>query len=424
MRCKIKFPLIILILFIMSGNVHATFIEDFISQDFSGSLFGQKGVFVTTTEGADAVFTNPAGMAMTGGINIGIIYEGDMNITGHPDQYEKMYYDSLYEEYSYKTNFTFDMFDNFSLFGSYSGWNSPFTIALGLGFHDYLDFTRETTEKKSYTLFSEKVDEEFNITYRGGLNYILLSGAFSYDRKYSGGISFGYPAYSNYKNTSDGKRIFANVTEYYNQEDSYEISSSFIRLGTISELLPGLRAGLTYTINGELELYNGEREINNWNGTETTFTLDDKKIDVPEYVSVSVSYNFNRNFHAAVEYQTRDWKDFIDEDGENIYNDSIQDGHLIKAGIHWKFSPVYLDFGYSVQKGPNYKTDNLEYDGLVNNHLINAGIGIEQSGYSFYLGFDYLTADYKQEILGEEYKRSSNHLKGYFSFGYSLPIPQ
>jgi long-subunit fatty acid transport protein len=422
-RLSIVFLFILGLAFGVSAQDASYYIAsfDYIPQDFGTMSYSAGGCFTSNTRGAESVFSNPAGIALTEEKDIQVLYTGDVDILGKPPQLEDDFYEEVrdWEDFSYKRSLRLNPLKNLSVMGTYTGEEMPVTFGGGVALRSYYDLGYKNSE--SYT--ADDVDYELEQSVSGGLNFLTLSGALSYQNKYSGGISFGIPMMS--KVSGSTTEEISGLEENYEEEVNFNIAGSYMRIGVIAEIIEGLSVGFTYTGGQTIELEDGEYDVNDFEGEHYSGDLDDVEIEIPGYISFGLSYDIIPQLTVTGEYQSRPWEDYEEEEsGANIFDNDMENGYSLRAGIIYNTGSLQLKAGYMLQKGPLVQYDeDGEYDELVGINTITGGIGWKAGKIGVDLGLGYSMYKYEQWIGDTDYEGSSNLVEVLLSITYGFPAP-
>ena len=163
------------------GNAGAQFLGEethlgYQPQDFSARIYGMGGLSTAGARGAEAVFSNPAGMALDIG-STEILLTSRAYLFGKPPQYEEDYYEDFRGWKDYSLNYGFHPnLSNFSAYGPYRERDLGLDFAGGVALRRYYDWGMRGTE--SYK--AAGVEHEWEGSSAGVLNFLTVAGAVCY----------------------------------------------------------------------------------------------------------------------------------------------------------------------------------------------------------------------------------------------------
>lgn len=347
-------------------------------QDYTARTYSMGGMSSIVSRGAEAVFTNPAGMAIGVGEKAEIAVNGDFTIIGNPPQYDDDYYeDQGYDSYEYKYGFRPNI-SSISFYGPYRFKESNVDIGGGLAWRRFYDLG--SSESMSWDMSGTEYEGELGMG--SSLNFLTFSGACSYQGKYSGGLSFGMPMFSSHKVVTEDEFDGDKTTSTYEAD----ISGSYFRFGTLLQPVPVVTFGLTYTGGFDIDVEDIEWEIEYPDGSKLEGEDDDSELTIPSFLSVGVLFNPTDMFTLGLEYQTRPWEDFED-DGDEIFEEN---GYSLRVGGEMSTGSVALRLGYIMDKGPFEDED----EDLVTINTITGGMGLGTETFSVDFGIGYSMANW------------------------------
>lgn len=374
-------------------------------QDYTARTFAMGGLTTASAGGAEAVISNPAGM----GFNIAsteVLLTGGAHLMGKPQQNEKdVYKDAGFDKYSNKHNFRLNL-SNFSTCSGYRMKDVPVGFAGGAAVRRYYDWGAKFTEETDIG----GVETETEVSMSGVLNFLAVAGAVCYDDKYSGGLMLGFRFMSHYtaefESKSDGYE--------YKYKEEYDASGSLFRFGGLIKPVPMIALGLAYTGGFDLEGEDGEWEAE-YDGIKDDGELPDGEYEIPGYLSLGFTFSPNSVVMLGIDYQTRPWEDYTDDDGNELADNN---GFTLRFGGSLNMGAVALRAGYIMDKGPWEDKDR----DLITVNTITGGMGFGNQTFTldFGIGYSFASSDGAYGITDED--MIYNVLKAKISATYRFPL--
>lgn len=377
-------------------------------QDFTARTYGMGGVMFTA-RGAEAVFLNPAGMAVDVQGNVEMILTTRAYIMGRPPQYD----DDVYEDYfglndfSCKIPFYSSYISNIGVYAPYQFEDTDINIAGGIAWRRYYDLGGKMIQKFEY----QGDEQESRTSMSSSLNFLTFAGAICYQEKYAGGLAFGFPFMSNH-NADSTFEVKSQDYEFKSSEEA-DISGSFFRLGIVARPTPIVMFSFMYTGAFELDSEDNEWEWEeNWGGITSNGegTSPDVELENPSFMALGVAFMPGDIVTLGIEYQNRPWEDY-EADGSELVDDN---GFSLRVGGDFDFGGVSLRAGYMMDK---YWWVDEDSD-LITIHTPTGGLGFGGKAFKVDFSLGYAMAGYDGAIGDVKY----NLLITRLSLSYMLPL--
>jgi hypothetical protein len=376
-------------------------------QDFTARTYGMGGMMVTA-RGAEAVFLNPAGMAVNPSGNVEMVLTTRAYVMGRPPTYDDKVYEENYgiDNFSCKFPFHSSYISNIGVYAPYQFKDSDIGIAGGIAWRRYYDLGGKMTQE--YEDYYGEHNVEMSLS--SGLNFLTIAGAVAYQNKYSGGLAIGFPFMSNH----NGDSTYEVAEQDYKSVTSEEgdVSGSFLRLGVVGQPTEMLMFDLAYTLGFDMEVEDIEWERNISDaGYEYSYegTSSDVEFENPSFLIIGVAFMPNDIVTIGFEYQNRPWEDYKADNVEL----SDDNGFSLRLGGDLNLGAISLRGGYIMDKLWWIDEDK----DLVTIHTPTFGIGFGGEAYSFDISMGYGMATYDGTLGDVKY----NLLTARAGFSYVLP---
>ncbi|MCF7912097.1 MAG: hypothetical protein K9M99_06195 [Candidatus Cloacimonetes bacterium] len=226
--------------------------------------------------------------------------------------------------------------------------NSSNKFALGAGYRVYYDWSNNLKFEERYLHYVNT----FKKKTRGGLNTLVIGGAFNLSQKFYGGLSLSLPVFSNlsYEESEDGDLE-------YSSEGS--VSGTFLTFSSAAILTRSLSAGFRLRTPFNLK--------EDWESTD--ITKSDNEIQIPIELGFALKFSANDNINFYIEYISRNLSNYyiLKYDPEEYpYDPEIQtdgksdNGFSLRTGFEAGNKSESFRFGLFLRSVPYYeysKTD-------------------------------------------------------------------
>jgi hypothetical protein len=275
------FILVSIILFTLSVNLLADDLDFLLLEpaivDAQGASLGRTTVL--TTSGSNALFTNPACLAM---LEEKVIQGGFRALMGSGSrEYDAEQKD---DEWTYPVHVKFN---HLSFAMPYQIQGSSMKTVFAIGYRNYFDLGYNYIYKHK----SEYNDYEYTYHGHGGLNHLSFGGGLNFQDKFYTGVSYSLLVMSKFtweeEATQDG------ITEKDDGECTIT-KGSFFTLGGVYKASPKLELGFYYRMG-----FVYERKVD--------YLLE---FDYPGLLAASASYCLSDAVKIIFEYQDRRYQDF------------------------------------------------------------------------------------------------------------------
>jgi hypothetical protein len=376
-------------------------------QDFSAATYSMGGLTTVGARGAEAVFSNPAGMALGVGDAIAVHLTNRTFIMGNPPHFDDDYYENIgVYDYSAKFNFKTNYLSNIGVNVPYVFPENEITIAGGVAWRRYYDFVGGYTGSyKDITDYEYETDGSLS----SSLNLLEFSGAVAYQGKYAAGLTFGFPLLSAHNESSAYREPAIDYEEEY--EEEAKLSGTLFRLGTIIHPVPMFAFGFSFTGGITMKADDIEWKWKDNLGNNLEGTSPDVELEAPGFISIGANIMPNDMVTLGFEYQTRPW-DGYEADNTEYWEAS---GFSLRAGGELDMGSTAVRFGYIMDKGHFYDEDVEP----VPVHTITGGLGFGTEKFGVDVGMGYTMGSWEFANNDQSY----NLLQARFGFTYAFASP-